>query len=265
MPDHSPTVLVTDDSQTLRRILRQAILEADPNATVFEAGDGGQALTALQEHDVDIVFLDVNMPNMSGLDALELLRKKGNNVFVTLMSTEADAAVMKTGAELGSYDYLKKPFTPEQIATILTSHQNLSRRKNVLIVDDSPTIRRIIYKVLSNCRFDMLVSEVDSGKEALTVLGGTRPDIVFLDYNMPGLDGIQAAQRVRAENPAIKMVMISSQDLSEQKEACRKAGIYALLKKPFFANEVDFVLHRLYGLNMPQSLEQTPNVTLLQD
>lgn len=265
MSDRSPTVLITDDSQTLRRILRQAVLDADPGATVFEAADGKQALTALKEHEVDIVFLDVNMPEMSGLDVLELLRGKGNNVFVTLMSTEADEAVMRTGAELGSYDFLKKPFTPDQIATILSSHESLSRRKNVLIVDDSPTIRRIIYKVLANCRFDMLVSEVDSGNEALELLRGTRPDIVFLDYNMPGLDGIQAAQRVRAENPAIKMVMISSQDLSEHLDACRKAGIFALLKKPFFANEVDFVLHRLYGLNMPQSLEKTPNVTLLRD
>ncbi|MEI2385713.1 response regulator [Breoghania sp. JC706] len=265
MSDRPPTVLITDDSQTLRRILRQAVLDAEPNATICEAADGNQALTALKNHEIDIVFLDVNMPEMSGLDVLELLRGKGNNVFVTLMSTEADAAVMKAGAELGSYDFLKKPFTPEQIATILTSHRNLSRRKNVLIVDDSAVIRRIIYKVLANCRFDMLISEVDSGKEALTLLKGTHPDIIFLDYNMPGLDGIHAAQRLRAEIPGIKMVMISSQDLTGQKDACRKAGIFALLKKPFFANEVDFVLHRLYGLNMPQSLEQTPNVTLLQE
>ncbi|PTW63066.1 response regulator receiver domain-containing protein [Breoghania corrubedonensis] len=265
MPEKQPTILITDDSQTLRRILRQSVLDVCPGATIVEAADGKQALVALKEHEIDIVFLDVNMPEMSGLDVLELLRNKGNNVFVTLMSTEADAAVMKAGSELGSYDFLKKPFTPEQIATILASHKNLSRRKNVLIVDDSHVIRRIIYKVLANCRFDMLVSEVESGKEALTLLAGTHPDIVFLDYNMPGLDGIQAAQRLRAEIPGIKMVMISSQDLTEQREACRKAGIFALLKKPFFANEVDFVLHRLYGLNMPQSLEQTPNVTLLQD
>ncbi|WP_319774849.1 response regulator [Breoghania sp.] len=265
MYDKSPIVLITDDSQTLRKILRKALLEVCPGATVFEAGDGKEALRALREHEVDIVFLDVNMPDMSGLDVLELLRSKGSNVFVTLMSTEADQAVMKAGSELGSYDFLKKPFTTEQIATILSSHESLSTRKNVLIVDDSPTIRRIIYKVLSNCRFDMLVSEVEGGLEALELMHGTRPDIVFLDYNMPGLDGIQAAQRLRAENPGIKMVMISSQDLSEHIDACRRSGIFALLKKPFFANEVDFVLHRLYGLNMPQSLEQTPNVTLLND
>lgn len=263
-PARSLNILIADDSSTLRKLLREFLADVAPDATVYEAKDGTAALQMIADTKIDVVFLDVNMPELSGLDALQLLRKKGDNIFVTLMSTEADEKLVKAGSELGSYDFLKKPFDRDQVETILESHRNLSRRKNVLIVDDSSTIRRIIFKVLSNCKFDMLVSEVDSGHEALNVLRGTRPDIVFLDYNMPKLNGIEAAHRLRAENPTIKMVMISSQDLSEQVDDCRKAGIFSLLKKPFFPNEVDFVLHRLYGLNMPQSLEQTPNVTLLQ-
>lgn len=256
-------ILIADDSSTLRKILRTILGEIAPKATLFESEDGAATLTAIDQNEIDIVFLDVNMPEMSGLDALKLLRKKGDNIFVTLMSTEADKTVMEAGSELGSYDFLKKPFGNDEVQTILTSFHNLSQCKNVLVVDDSSTIRRIICTVLRNCQFDMQISEVDSGAEALSILKGTRPDIVFLDYYMPGLNGIEAAQRMRAENPAIKLVLISSKDLSEQVEEGRKAGIFGFIKKPFFPNEVNFVLHRLYGLNIPQSLEQTPNVTLL--
>lgn len=256
-------ILIADDSSTLRKILRGILGEVAPNATIFESTDGAETLTTIDKDSIDIVFLDVNMPEMSGLDALKLLRKKGDNVFVTLMSTEADKTVVELGSELGSYDFLKKPFGNDEVQAILTSFRNLSQRKNVMVVDDSSTIRRIICTVLYNCQFDMQVSEVDSGVEALTILKGTKPDIVFLDYYMPGLNGIEAAMRIRAETPDIKLVLISSKDLSEQVDEGRKAGIFGFIKKPFFPNEVNFMLHRLYGLNIPQSLEHTPNVTLL--
>lgn len=260
-----PKILIADDSSTLRKILRGLLEEISPDVIIHEASDGAQTLQMVSDYSIDVIFLDVNMPEISGIEALQLLRKKGDNIFVTLMSTEADEAVIAAGSELGSYDFLKKPFGRDEVERILRSHRNLSQRKNVLVVDDSSTIRRLICTVLNNCQFDMLISEVDSGNEALTLLKGTRPDIVFLDYQMPGLNGIEAAHRLRAESPGLKLVLISAHDLSDQIEECRKAGIFSYIKKPFFPNEVNFVLHRLYGLNMPQSLEKTPNVTLLDE
>ncbi|PTW63065.1 response regulator receiver domain-containing protein [Breoghania corrubedonensis] len=261
--DHRLRILIADDSTVLRMKLREYLGEVAPNAELVEADNGNTALKAIVDNPIDIVFLDINMPELSGLHALHLLKKKGDSLFVVLMSTQADQTLIKAGNELGSYDFLKKPFTVDRIRTILRAYVHLSDRKKVLIVDDSATVRKIIYRVLANCRFDMLISEVDSGKEALTLLKGTQPDIIFLDYHMPDLNGVEAAHYIRAESPAVKIVMVSSKDMSGQHDACLSAGIFCLVKKPFFPKEVDFILHRLYGLNMPQSLELTPNVTLL--
>ena len=257
------TILIADDSSVLRLKLREFLRSLVPDANIVEADNGNGALKAIVDHSIDIIFLDINMPELSGLHALHLLKKKGTSIFVVLMSTSADNNLIKAGNELGSYDFLKKPFGCDNVRSILNAFANLSERKKVLIVDDSATVRKIIYRVLANCRFDMLISEVDSGKEALALLHGTQPDIIFLDYHMPGLNGVEAAHYIRAENPAVKIVMISSKDMSTQHEACFNAGIFCLVKKPFFPKEVDFILHRLYGLNMPQSLELTPNVTFL--
>ena len=256
-------ILIADDCPIMRDILRTFLLDIADDVTLIEAEDGAATLSALVVHEIDIVFLDVNMPKISGLDALKLLRKKGDDVFVTLMSADADDTLLRSGSELGSYDFLKKPITKEQVAAILTNYQNLSQRKKVLIVDDSITIRHLIGAVLVNSRFDMLISEVDSGNEAIKILKAAKPDIVFLDFHMPGLNGIEAAHKMRAANPNIKLVLISGKDLSERLQESRDAGIFAFINKPFFPNEVDFVMHRLYGLNTPQLLEKTPNVTLL--
>lgn len=258
-----PNILVADDSSSIRRIVRNFLQKIAPDSTILEAEDGHAALKLVVETKIDIVFLDINMPGMSGLDALHLLSKTNEEIFVVLMSGDADETVIEAGNELGSYDFLKKPFNIKHVRAILKNYANLSQRKKVLVVDDSSTVRRIIRRVLANCRFDMLISEVDSGQEALALLPGTQPDIIFLDYLMPGLNGLEAASYIRAHNPAVKLVMVTSADMSREYETCRNAGVFALINKPFFPNEVDFVLHRLYGMNMPHSLRHTPNVTLL--
>ncbi|WP_319774848.1 response regulator [Breoghania sp.] len=261
--DQRLTVLIADDSSVLRKKLREFLVGIMPDMEILEVENGNLALKAILDNRIDIVFLDINMPELSGLHALHLLKKKGDSIFVVLMSGNADETVIRAGNELGSYDFLEKPFSSDRVRQVLRAYSNLSARKKVLIVDDSATVRKIIYRVLGHCRFDMLISEVDSGKEALSLMRGTHPDIIFLDYHMPDLNGVEAAHCIRAASPLVKIVMISSKDLSGQKSECRDAGIFCLVKKPFFPKEVDFILHRLYGLNMPQSLEQTPNLTLL--
>ncbi len=258
-------ILIADDSSTLRDQLKDYLEDLAPNAVLLEAETGTETLEILGEQVVDILFMDVHMPEMSGIDALMMLRGKGNGVFVTLMATEPDEDAIRTGSEFGSYDFLKKPFAKGEIATILRSYMSLVKRKNVMIVDGSSTIRRLIYKVLASCRFDLMVSEVENGDAALELMHGTRPDIVFLDCKMSGLDCIQAARRLRAKNPALKLVMISSQDMAVHAEECREAGIFAFIKKPFYPNEVDYVLHRAYDLNLPHALMKMPNVRMLQE
>lgn len=258
-------ILVVDDCATTRCLLGGILRSLSVDACLIEAEDGADAMARLHDQDVDIVFLDVNMPGLSGLDALKQLREIGNDVFVTLMSIDAEEAQIKSGTRLGSYDFLPKPLDRDHVASILNSYRNLSQRKKVMIVDDSSAIRRLVMAVLVKSQFDMLISEVSDGPEALAVLKGTNPDIVFLDYHMPGLDGIEAAQLLRAANPELTIVLMSERDLSRDIGKIREAGIYAILKKPFFTREVDFVLHRIYGLALPYSLGPTPNVTLFED
>jgi two-component system, LytTR family, response regulator len=106
-------VLVVDDEEAARRRLRR-LLAADPRVSIVgEAVDGPSALARLQLGDVDAVFLDIQMPGMSGLDVARQLRPESRVrcVFVTAHDAHAINAF-----ELFALDYLLKPVTPVRLA-----------------------------------------------------------------------------------------------------------------------------------------------------
>jgi two-component system, chemotaxis family, chemotaxis protein CheY len=112
-------VLVVDDSKLMHKMY-EVMLRRYP--LVF-ASDGQQALERLREHqDVDLVLLDVNMPNMNGLEFLAQVRAGGDSrlpMQVIIISTEGRAEDAERGLEAGASAYIKKPFHSEEILGII--------------------------------------------------------------------------------------------------------------------------------------------------
>jgi len=111
-------VLIVDDSAAIRKILQRVLKQADvPLGTVYEAGDGVEALTALKSNKVDLILSDINMPNMDGLEFLGKLKSDDalKNVPVIMVSTEGSQTKVLEAVQLGAAGYVRKPFTPDQI------------------------------------------------------------------------------------------------------------------------------------------------------
>jgi two-component system chemotaxis response regulator CheY len=111
-------VLVVDDSQLMQRIY-EVMLRDHPLAF---ADDGRQALTRLREQpDIDLVLLDINMPNMDGRQFLAELRRVGglDRVRVVIVTTEGHAEDARRGLEAGAAAYITKPFRSEEIRTVI--------------------------------------------------------------------------------------------------------------------------------------------------
>jgi two-component system chemotaxis response regulator CheY len=112
-------VLVVDDSKLMHKMyevmLRQYVL--------VYASDGRQALERLREHeDVDLVLLDINMPNMNGLEFLDQLRagaSAGLDLSVIIISTEGRDEDTARGLQAGAAAYIRKPFHTEEILDVI--------------------------------------------------------------------------------------------------------------------------------------------------
>jgi two-component system chemotaxis response regulator CheY len=116
------TLLIVDDSATMRTMVKRAVTLSGANVTtILEAADGREALDVLGRSRVDAVFTDINMPVMTGV---ELLRHMGANrawdhVLRVIISTDASDVRKQQVAELQVCRYLAKPVRPEAVCDVL--------------------------------------------------------------------------------------------------------------------------------------------------
>ena len=111
-------ILVVDDSKLMHKMYEVMLRQY---ALVY-ASDGRQALDRLAEHaDIDLVLLDINMPNMNGLEFLAQLRSDGTRTAlpVVIISTEGRDEDTVRGMEAGATAYIKKPFHSEEILDVI--------------------------------------------------------------------------------------------------------------------------------------------------
>jgi DNA-binding NarL/FixJ family response regulator len=100
----------------------------------------------------------------------------------------------------------------------------------VLLVDDSPAMRRILRALLEDAGIEV-VGEAADGVEGIDLAAALRPDVVLMDWRMPRLDGVQATARIRQQLPEVQVVMFSSLEGAGIGLAAREAGASAFVGK----------------------------------
>lgn len=115
-----PNVLVVDDSPTMRKISIFA-LKKYPHLTSVEANNGVEALEKLSRDDVVLIILDINMPEMDGLQFLEKIKQNDlyKDIPVIILTTEGREADRNRGMQAGATAYLVKPFQPPSLHAII--------------------------------------------------------------------------------------------------------------------------------------------------
>jgi len=110
-------VLVVEDSDATRSMIVAALDDPD-RREVFEASSGFEALRLLPRHLFDAIVTDVNMPDINGLELIGFLKShpQYRTIPILVVSTEVAQADIQRAMSLGSQGYVRKPFTPEEIA-----------------------------------------------------------------------------------------------------------------------------------------------------
>jgi len=114
------SILIVDDSAMMRAMIRRAITLTGVEATLFEAGNGREALEVMEKQAIDAVFTDINMPVMTGTDLLREMSARGlRDILRVIVSTDGSDARREEARELDVQLYVNKPFAPEAIRDVL--------------------------------------------------------------------------------------------------------------------------------------------------
>lgn len=119
----SLNILVVDDSETVRAVIAKTLRLAQvPIGKLIEATNGKEALDVLAEEWVDLVFVDINMPVMNGVELIERMATDGimEKTPVIVVSTEGSKTRIDALREKGITGYVRKPFTPEEFGEVVS-------------------------------------------------------------------------------------------------------------------------------------------------
>ena len=110
-------ILVVDDSPTIRRMVRASLARFFPDVDFLEAGSGLEAIERLAVGSIALIVLDLNMPDMHGLEVLQFVRshQKYRSVPIMVLTTRGDESTRSAALNAGASIYLTKPFSPDSL------------------------------------------------------------------------------------------------------------------------------------------------------
>ncbi len=200
-----PTVLVVDDEPGVRASLRQILMD---DCEILEAVDGASALEAIRRREVDMVLLDVRLPDARGTDLLGQIKAVDESIEVILVTAVKEVRTAVEAIKQGAYDYLTKPFDVDEIRTLvlraverrtlqrqlLALHSELAHARGFdAIAGRHPTLVRIyevIAQVAQTTATVLITGESGTGKELIARAihrQGPRRDQPFVAVNLAAI------------------------------------------------------------------------------
>ena len=250
-------VLIVDDNNNNRKIVRSYLEEVGCN--IFEAEDANKAITVIlmnsnNEKKIDLAIVDLQMPGMNGYQLATTLGTIPFAKDVKLVLMTSAAQKRGVAKEHGFSGYLAKPirrdelltctlkvlglqkethFQPESITSYTANEVKEPFQPNILLVEDNEMNRKIIITMLkhNNMTCDIAVD----GSEAVKAVAQKDYDIVFMDCQMPVMDGYEAAEKIREMEGSKKHTLIiamTANAMEGDREKCMKAGMDDYLSKP---------------------------------
>lgn len=204
MPGAIPAqILIVEDNPITRKMVR-ITLEAEGHQ-IYEAPDGEAARRFITSHDIELILLDLLLPDMHGVDLVGEFRNAPNTADTPIIcfSGFISRAEESFVASAGFTDFLIKPVEPSQLALMVRnylprfqgSNVNLGQDRRVLIVEDDPVQLKLMRLTFEYAGFK--IDTASNGVDALTLAETFKPDIIVSDILMPVMDGFQLCYALR--------------------------------------------------------------------
>ena len=227
-------VLIVDDDQQALDTMR---LYLEDIANVATVAGGWQAVEYVQQHPVDVIFLDINMPILDGYKTLEKFRnlKECINVPVVFVTGHQDKYTVLNSIAMGSDGYLVKPVSKEvlqqkAVEMYHKKNENFNKR-TILAIDDDMAYLKVIDSYLRDAYNVVIIS---SAKLALDYLMKHTPDLILLDYQMPLYNGASFMNMLhkKSDGNSIPVIVLSGVIDKEVLSECYSGKPAACLAKP---------------------------------
>ncbi len=253
-------ILIVDDNPNVRAILAEHLQQWQVES--LTASNGLQAMELLDQHpDVDLAIIDYHMPHLSGVDTIQMIRKQSGpgiaQLPVLLLHNSLDEVGVRETKHLNILHHINKPVKIEQLYDILKEVQDRKEATNapkddpeidlaltndqagqeelsILLVEDFPMNMLLIRTLVRKFLPDAHIREATNGRIALEAVREKAPDLIFMDIQMPEMDGYEATRNIRSLNLDNQPIIIAltASAIKGEREKCLSIGMDEYLTKP---------------------------------
>ncbi|MBK1647654.1 response regulator [Rhabdochromatium marinum] len=267
-------VLVIDDNLNNGQIIQDMLDLVEVPCTTVD--NGLTALSLLQKRTIDLAIVDYQMPFMDGLEVIRKIRTElgleAEHLRIMLLHSLVDDDQLRTqAAALGIQHFANKPIDSRQLYSALVALKQgaapamasqmatatavaanaaevttNAAAVRILLVDDHPLnlilARHMVAELLPHAQ----IEEAHNGAEAVQRCRDSRPDLILMDVQMPGVNGYDATRQIRTEEnePPVPIIALTAGTLKGEKDRCLHAGMNDFLVKPIVSEQLQKCLHQ---------------------
>lgn len=275
-------VLVVDDNSTNLKIFNHYLERA--GCTVFSADSVNSAIALLQnKNDINLAIIDNFMPEKNGYDLASIIKSdpKSQHIPLILLTSIAQRDELHTAKNKEFAGHLTKPVKRTDLLDCIAKVLQISGEKHsnneishiceaaenhpnskfkLLLVEDNETNQKLLMKILNKSGF--VCDIASNGIEAVNAYKNTQYDLIFMDCEMPEMDGFEATREIRNienfktsenGNTHIPIIALTAHAIGEAVDKCMSAGMDTHLSKPIDINKLSDVLKNYLPLDADDS------------
>jgi PAS domain S-box-containing protein len=267
--DKIQNVLIVDDNANNRLLLKEML--AFKKIASDQATNGIDALGMIAKKSYDVIIMDYHMPDMDGIETIRHIRERmmlssEEMPVILLYSSSDDEYINASCKSLGVVHKMVKPVKIQQffetlshlkavnttISPIKTIGNSVVKagatfakndnQTHILIVEDNSVNMFLLRTILEGAMPDAIITEAENGRIALTEVAEQTPDLVFMDIQMPELNGYQAAEAMRDLNHKFPIIALTAGTIVGERERCLDAGMNDYITKPVLKETIETML-----------------------
>ena len=230
------SILIVDDNVSLTKTMSFALKHK--GYVVTTAKDGREAIAKVKEQPFVMIFMDIKMPLLNGVETYKEIKAIRPEAVVMMMTAYAVEDLVAEALEEGAYGIVYKPLDIKKVLGTIEEVRQAKKGALILVVDDDPgtctTLKNILVKK------GYAVSTIYTGEEAIAIAKEQAHDILFIDMKLPTINGLETYLAIKEANPKAVAIMITG--YRQETDALVKQAIendaYTCLYKPLDMEEL---------------------------
>jgi len=241
-------ILIVDDNHSLSRTT--ALILERKGYAIATAENGLEAIEKVKEEPFDMIFLDIKMPLMNGVETHRRIKQIRPKAVVMMMTAYAVEDLIQQALEEGAYGIIYKPLDIEKVITLIEAAREEKKGALIMVVDDDQATCTTLLNILTRKGYQVGVAQ--TGEEAIARARETAHEILFVDMKLPTINGLETYLAIRKINPQVVAIMITGyrQEMADLVDEALRNHAYTCLYKPIEIEEMLQIIEEICERNI---------------